>query len=165
MNAGFLPSQRPAMSLALDASVKPKELVPDRLSPSERSQHMRRIRKVDTRAEIIVRRLIHSMGFRFRLHRRDLPGTPDIVMAKTKKVVLVHGCFWHQHAGCRLARLPKTRLDYWLPKLARNAERDRQAEAALGEQGWSVLVVWECEVANLPLLARKLSLFLGLPTP
>jgi DNA mismatch endonuclease (patch repair protein) len=138
--------------------------MPDRLTAAERSEHMRRIRKVDTRAEMVARRLVHSMGYRFRLHRRDLPGTPDIVIPKLRKVVFVHGCFWHQHQGCRLARLPKTRLDYWLPKLARNAERDRHAEVALVEQGWSVLVVWECETEDLQLVTQKLRQFLS-PAP
>ena len=98
--------------------------MPDHLSPRARSEHMRRIRKTDTKPEMRVRRAAHRLGYRFRLHRSDLPGTPDMVFPRLSKVVLVHGCFWHQHAGCRLARLPKSRLDYWLPKLERNQQRD-----------------------------------------
>ncbi|WP_018289975.1 very short patch repair endonuclease [Verrucomicrobium sp. 3C] len=105
--------------------------MPDRLSPEERSAHMRRIRKVDTKPELVVRRLAHQLGYRFRLHRADLPGTPDLVFPRLRKAILVHGCFWHQHAGCRLARMPRSRLNYWLPKLKRNQWRDTQAMAAL----------------------------------
>lgn len=117
----------------------------DHLTAAERSRHMRLIRKRDTKPEIRVRRLLHSLGYRFRLHRRDLPGTPDIVLPRLKKVIWVHGCFWHQHRGCALARLPKSRLDYWLPKLRRNAERDEENQARLAAAGWEALVVWECE--------------------
>lgn len=92
----------------------------DRLSPAERSAHMRGITKRDTVPELAVRRAAHALGARFRLHRRDLPGTPDLVFPSRPKVVLVHGCFWHQHPGCRLARQPKSRGEYWIPKLARN---------------------------------------------
>jgi DNA mismatch endonuclease (patch repair protein) len=89
--------------------------MPDRLSPEARSAHMRRIRKTDTMPERVVRRAVHALGFRFRLHRGDLPGTPDLVLPRLRKAILVHGCFWHQHTGCRLARLPKSRPEYWLP--------------------------------------------------
>jgi DNA mismatch endonuclease (patch repair protein) len=106
---------------------------------------MRRIRKVDTKPEMVVRKAAHALGLRFRLHRRDLPGSPDLVLPKHRKVVLVHGCFWHQHEGCRLARQPKSRLDYWLPKLARNVERDVEVRKALVTLGWQPLVIWECE--------------------
>jgi DNA mismatch endonuclease, patch repair protein len=110
------------------------------------SAHMRRIKKKDTKPEIAVRRLLHGLGYRFRLHRNDLPGTPDIVFPARKKVILVHGCFWHQHA-CSLGRKqPKTNQLYWGPKLARNVERDREARKALRAMGWQALVVWECQV-------------------
>jgi DNA mismatch endonuclease (patch repair protein) len=121
---------------------------------------MRSIRKTNTSPEMAVRRIIHRMGFRFRLHVRELPGTPDIVLPRMRKAVLVHGCFWHQHAGCRLAKLPKSRPEYWLPKLARNQQRDEIARKALAALGWRVLVIWECEVADLVLLRRKLRSFL-----
>src|SRR5687767_9300511 len=106
---------------------------------------MRRIRKRDTKPEILVRRIAHALGYRFRLHRRDLPGSPDIVFPGKRKVVLVHGCFWHQHEGCRLKRQPKSRREYWLPKLARNVQRDEEVRGELAELGWNALVMWECE--------------------
>ena len=106
---------------------------------------MRRITKTDTKPEFAVRRAAHRLGYRFRLHRRDLPGTPDLVFPRLRKVILVHGCFWHQHVGCRLARQPKSRPDYWLPKLERNWKRDAETQATLRELGWDVLVVWECQ--------------------
>ena len=121
---------------------------------------MGRIRKTNTRPELVVRRLAHALGFRFRLHRRDLPGTPDLVFPRLRKAILVHGCFWHQHKGCRLARLPKSRLDYWLPKLRRNQERDETAWAELSEQGWDALVVWECEVADEAAVRERIRTFL-----
>jgi len=132
----------------------------DFLTPAERSAHMRRIRKSDTKPELVVRRAIHSMGFRFRLHRRDLPGTPDVVLPRHWKVIQVHGCFWHQHEGCRLARQPKSRLDYWLPKLARNTERDQAAKAALAAAGWKCLTVWECQTLSAEKLEAILKQFL-----
>ena len=132
----------------------------DRLTPVERSAQMRRIRKRDTKPEIAVRRLVHGLGFRFRLHRRDLPGTPDLVLPRHRKAIQVYGCFWHQHQGCRLARLPKSRLDYWLPKLAHNVARDRATRAALQAAGWDCLVVWECETQNAEALSATLRRFL-----
>jgi DNA mismatch endonuclease (patch repair protein) len=135
--------------------------MPDRLSPEERSAHMRRIRKVDTKPELVVRRVAHRLGYRFRLHRRDLPGTPDLVFPRLRKLILVHGCFWHQHPGCGLARAPKSRLDYWLPKLQRNQERDAEAAAALKRLGWDVLVLWECEAAAEEDIAPRMAMFLG----
>jgi DNA mismatch endonuclease, patch repair protein len=109
------------------------------------SARMSRIRKTNTKPEMVVRRLVHGMGFRFRLHRRGLPGTPDLVFPTLRKVIFVHGCFWHQHS-CRLgAKQPSTNPDYWLPKLARNVERDHQARMALVKAGWKVLVIWECQ--------------------
>jgi DNA mismatch endonuclease, patch repair protein len=133
----------------------------DRLSPEARSAHMRRIRKADTTPERMVRRMAHALGFRFRLHRRDLPGTPDLVFPRLRKAILVHGCFWHQHPGCRLARMPKTRLEYWIPKLRRNQERDAVAAEALRMLGWDVLVLWECEVAADAAVATTIATFLN----
>jgi DNA mismatch endonuclease, patch repair protein len=101
------------------------------LSHEARSRVMRSIRKTNTSPEIAVRRIIHQLGFRYRLHARELPGTPDIVLPRLRKVVLVHGCFWHQHVGCQLAKLPRSRPEYWIPKLARNQERDAVSEKAL----------------------------------
>ena len=130
--------------------------VPDHLTPIERSAQMRRIRKRDTKPELIVRRLVHALGLRFRLYRGDLPGTPDLVLPRHRSVIFVHGCFWHQHTGCRLARQPKTRLDYWIPKLARNVERDLHARTALEQAGWQCLVVWECETRDREALRATL---------
>lgn len=132
----------------------------DFLTPAERSAQMRRIRKRDTKPELAVRRAIHALGFRFRLHRRDLPGTPDLALPRHRKVIQVHGCFWHQHEGCRLARQPKSRLDYWLPKLARNIERDLAMEAALEAAGWKCLTVWECQTQDAEKLEAILKQFL-----
>ncbi|MGO6725641.1 DNA mismatch endonuclease Vsr [Rhizobium leguminosarum bv. viciae] len=128
--------------------------------PEVRSQIMRAIRKTDTKPEIAVRRLLHASGFRFRLYRKDLPGTPDIVLPRHRSVVFVHGCFWHQHTGCRYAKLPRTRTGYWLPKLARNVERDAQAGDALTRLGWRVHVVWECELDDKQALNHRLGNFL-----
>jgi DNA mismatch endonuclease (patch repair protein) len=116
------------------------------------------IRSKGTGPELRVRQMLHRMGYRFRLHRRDLPGHPDIVLPKHHAVIFVHGCFWHRHPDptCRLARLPKSRLDFWEPKLAANAARDSRAQLALREAGWRVLVVWECELANNEQLENEL---------
>jgi DNA mismatch endonuclease (patch repair protein) len=109
---------------------------------------MRRIRKTDTTPERVVRRTVHALGFRFRLHGSDLPGARDLVLPRLRKAILIHGCFWHQHTGCPLARLPKSRPEYWLPKLRRNQERDAAVGAKLRAMGWEILVVWECETDN-----------------
>lgn len=118
----------------------------DTLSPAERSEVMRRVRSKDTKPEVFVRSVLHRMGYRFRLHRKDLPGKPDIVLPKRRTAVLVHGCFWHQHPGCRKATVPQNNREYWGPKLARNVERDRSAKRDLEEAGWSVVTLWECEI-------------------
>lgn len=121
---------------------------------------MARIRKKDTKPELVVRRLAHRLGYRFRLHRRDLPGCPDLAFPRLRKAIFVHGCFWHRH-GCALSgKLPKTRTDYWLPKLARNVERDQQATTVLLASGWSVLTVWECETRDPAALEKAVSNFL-----
>jgi DNA mismatch endonuclease (patch repair protein) len=120
---------------------------------------MARIGGKNTRPEIIVRRLLYGMGYRFRLHRRDLPGKPDIVFAGRQKVILVHGCFWHGH-GCKAGRLPKSRLDFWAPKIASNRARDIRNIDALRRFGWAVAVVWGCELANLSRLEKRLGVFL-----
>ena len=132
----------------------------DRLTPSERSAHMRRIRKRDTKPEVAVRQITHALGFRYRLNRQDLPGTPDLVLPRHRKIIQVHGCFWHQHADCRLARQPKSRLDYWLPKLARNVERDKMNRMELESNGWTCLIVWECQTKSTDVLKDILVKFL-----
>ena len=110
---------------------------------------MSRIGAKDTKPEMIVRRIVHGMGYRYRLHRKDLPGKPDLVFGPRRAVIFVHGCFWHQHPEpeCKIARIPKSRLEYWRPKLARNVERDLEHLNALEADGWRVMTVWECETA------------------
>jgi len=132
----------------------------DTLTARERSERMSRIKGKNTKPEWAVRRLVHRMGYRHRLHGQGLPGKPDLVFAGRRKVVFVHGCFWHRHEGCRLARLPKSKLDFWLPKLEANAARDKEAERRLAELGWKVLVIWECEVKDEPALAHRVRAFL-----
>lgn len=134
----------------------------DTLSPTARSARMARIRNRDTKPEMVVRRLLHRMGYRYRLHRNDLPGRPDIVFGKRRKVIFIHGCFWHRHNDpeCRLARLPKSRLDFWEPKLKGNAERDSQRQKTLNQLGWDILIVWECELRQSEQLQNKLQEFL-----
>ena len=116
----------------------------DRLDPKARSRLMRAVRAKDTTPELIVRSLIHHLGYRFRLHRRDLPGTPDLVLPRLRLTIFVHGCFWHGHPRCRLGRLPKSRLEYWGRKIAANAARDIRKARALRRGRWSVLTLWEC---------------------
>src|SRR4051794_2371812 len=111
----------------------------------DRSENMRRIRSTNTKPEMTVRRLIHRMGYRFRLHRHDFPGRPDLIFPQRKKVVFVHGCFWHVHKNCRLVHAPKTNRGYWGPKLLRTQLRDIRTYAALKKMGWRSFVVWECE--------------------
>lgn len=134
----------------------------DTLTPVERSERMSKVRSTDTELEMLVRRLVHRMGYRYRLHRNDLPGKPDLVFAGRRKVIFIHGCFWHRHddPACRLARLPKSRLDFWLPKLSANAERDAKTQARLEESGWRVMTIWECQVRDTEALKRKISEFL-----
>lgn len=132
----------------------------DILTRSERSERMRLIRSKNTKPEIAVRKLAHGMGYRYSLRGSDLPGRPDLVFRSRKKAIFVHGCFWHLHKDCRNNRPPKSRRDYWKPKLERNAERDRQVTRQLRRLGWAMLVVWECETANPAKLATKLARFL-----
>jgi DNA mismatch endonuclease (patch repair protein) len=135
----------------------------DTLSTEARSERMSRVQCKDTRPELAVRRLVHSLGFRYALHRRDLPGKPDLVFPSRRKVVFVHGCFWHRHCGrCRLARLPKSRLDFWSAKLEANRRRDRRNAKALRDAGWQVMCVWECQLADKERLTRRIINFLEL---
>jgi DNA mismatch endonuclease (patch repair protein) len=110
----------------------------------------------------MVRKLIFALGYRYRLHARDLPGNPDLVFRKRRKVIFVHGCFWHRHpaAGCALARLPKSRLDFWLPKLEGNKKRDERNKRSLVQAGWKVLTIWECELKNAKRLGAAITRFL-----
>lgn len=129
--------------------------------PDTRRKVMSSIRSKHTRPELVVRSLLHGMGYRFRLHRRDLPGRPDIVLSSRRAVVEVRGCFWHQHPGCPRARVPATHQEYWTPKLEANCARDARNAAALETEGWQVVVVWECETGDLDQLATRLDGCLG----
>lgn len=132
----------------------------DTVSPLQRSEIMGRVRSKDTGPEMVVRRLVHGMGYRYRLHSAKLPGRPDLVFAARRKVVFVHGCFWHQHRGCKRARMPSSNRDYWVAKIERNTSRDRAVVRALRRARWKVLTVWECELSNMNRLAKRLGGFL-----
>lgn len=127
----------------------------DNLSIDERSALMRSVRRKDTRPEVLVRQVLHKLGLRFRLHRKDLPGTPDIVLRKHKTVIFVHGCFWHRHQGCSKATTPKSHRDFWLDKFTKNTTRDAEKIRQLESRGWRVLTVWECETRNLATLRSR----------
>lgn len=124
---------------------------------------MRAIRSKDMKPELAVRRLVHGMGYRYRLHRHGLPGRPDMVFASRRKVIFVHGCYWHQHSdpGCKIARRPKSNRDYWLPKLDGNVVRDADNQDRLRELGWDSLVIWECEVRAGEGIEDRIREFLG----
>jgi DNA mismatch endonuclease (patch repair protein) len=132
----------------------------DRLSPAERSRQMSLVRSKNTKPELLVRKLLFSLGYRYRLHGATLPGRPDLVFAKRRKVIFVHGCFWHRHEGCRKTTTPVSNADYWIPKFARTISRDETNLVALQSLGWRVLVVWECELKDLSALGSKLEAFL-----
>ncbi len=134
--------------------------MPDRLSTAQRSRLMAAVKSRDTSPEIVVRRLSHQLGFRFRLHCRDLPGTPDLVFPRLKSIINVHGCFWHLHACQRGRKDPVANAVYWQQKRERNARRDRAAARRLKRLGWRVLVVWECETRSTDKLKRRLADFL-----
>ncbi|BDQ38034.1 very short patch repair endonuclease [Pseudodesulfovibrio nedwellii] len=130
----------------------------DIFTPEKRSEVMSKIRGKNTRPELFVRSLLHRIGYRFRLHRKDLPGKPDLVLSKYRTVVFVHGCFWHQHDGCKSSGFPKSNQPFWKEKLLRNKARDKRNIAALESLGWNVIVVWECEtkVKNKEKLVERL---------
>lgn len=132
----------------------------DTLTPEARSERMSRIRGRNTKPELLVRRLVHRLGYRFRLHRADLPGKPDLVFTSRRKIIFVHGCFWHRHTGCALARMPKSRLDFWKPKLEANKKRDVRSRRQLTALGWQSLVIWECEAKDNDKLERRIKAFL-----
>lgn len=138
----------------------------DKLTPERRSQNMRRIKSKDTRPELQVRRLTHKLGYRYRLHRKSLPGKPDLVFPKRRKVIFVHGCFWHQHGAtdCPITRKPLSNQAYWLPKLERTIQRDIHSIGQLKELGWEILVVWECSIGDVNELTCRITTFLS-PSP
>ena len=133
----------------------------DIYSQEKRSEIMARVPIAGTKPELLVRRIAHRLGYRFRLHRDSLPGRPDLVFPRHRKVIFVHGCFWHGHRGCRKAIRPKTNTVFWDRKLSRNMERDLENAAALREKGWTAFVVWECETRDREQLAARIERFLG----
>lgn len=133
----------------------------DNLTAEKRSWNMSRIKGKDTKAEIFVRSLLHRLGYRFRLHGRELPGRPDIVLPKYKTLIFVHGCFWHRHEGCKLAYTPKSRTEFWKKKFLENVQRDIRNKEALEAMGWKVCIIWECETKHKDRLSEIISLFLG----
>jgi DNA mismatch endonuclease (patch repair protein) len=133
----------------------------DRLSPVQRSAHMAKIKRSDTKPERIVRRALHALGYRFRLQWKGAPGRPDVAFPGRRKIIFVHGCFWHQHEGCRLAHVPTTRREFWAAKFERNRARDARDLARAQAEGWFPLVVWECETRDVEVLSTRLAMFLG----
>lgn len=128
----------------------------DIVNKEQRSRNMSRIRGRDTKPELVVRRTAHRMGFRFRLYRKDLPGTPDLIFPKHRLAVFVHGCYWHRHSGCRFAYSPKSRVEFWTKKFEQNVERDSRNQTALRDLGWRVLVIWECETRDYIIVEDRL---------
>ncbi|MDO8722089.1 MAG: very short patch repair endonuclease [Syntrophales bacterium] len=137
----------------------------DTFSPEKRSEIMSRVRSTDTTPEKKIRSILHKLGYRFRLHRHDLPGTPDIVFPKHRAVIFVHGCFWHRHQGCPHATTPASRQEYWLPKFGRTAARDGKNQKELRQLRWNVIVVWECETKDLVKLTSDLVRMIGHEEP
>ena len=121
----------------------------DRLTPEQRRKTMQAVKGKNTSLEVLVRRYLHRQGYRFRLHRKDLPGKPDIVLPKYKTVIFINGCFWHRHQGCKHATMPASNIDYWEKKFKRTQERDKSQYRQLEKLGWKVVIVWECEVKNI----------------
>lgn len=132
----------------------------DKISPAARSRIMASIRGKNTRPELVVRRLLHRLGYRYRLHRKSLPGCPDLVFTSRRKVVFVHGCFWHSHPRCRRATTPSSNRRFWKDKLSANRRRDRQAIRQLKKQKWQALIIWECETRDAKKLRSHLTQFL-----
>jgi DNA mismatch endonuclease (patch repair protein) len=130
-------------------------------TPAVRRRTMQAVKSKNTAPELFLRKMLHAQGYRYRLHRRDLPGSPDLVFPGRRKVIFVHGCFWHGHHCPRGSRVPKTNREYWEPKITRNRARDAVIQAALGSDGWGVLTVWECELRDAETLRRRISDFLG----
>lgn len=144
------------------SGLRDRERLMDTLTPVERSRRMALIRGKHTKPELLVRRIARSLGHKFRLHDADLPGKPDLVFPELRKVIFVHGCYWHRHGrrGCPFARLPKSRLRFWVPKLMENRKRDLRNISRLRREKWGVCVVWECQLRNRALLASRIERFL-----
>jgi|SRR5690554_5740002 len=135
----------------------------DKVSPTKRSSIMRSVKSKDTTPELITRRLLHRLGYRYQIHTKDLPGHPDLVFPARKKVIFVHGCYWHRHLNCSRASTPASNTEYWSQKFRQNQERDQKNYRLLQADGWRILVVWECETKDLDALQNKLTTFLGPP--
>ena len=133
----------------------------DRVTPDRRSYIMSRVPSNDSSTELIVRKLLHRSGLRFRLHHKHLPGRPDIVLTNLRLAIFVHGCFWHGHVGCPKGRLPRSRLEYWAPKIAANRERDTRVIVSLQAKGWRVETVWQCETKDRTILTKRLTAVVG----
>ncbi len=132
----------------------------DHLDAIQRSRNMASIRSKNTKPEMAVRSIVHRLGYRYRLHAADLPGKPDIVFRVRRKVIFVHGCFWHRHGRCRYASTPKTRSTFWREKFCANVERDRRSQREIKKLGWAILIVWQCELKNPKKLTERLNEFL-----
>lgn len=145
---------------ASDAPLCWEEIMVDSVTPALRSEIMSRVRSKDTGPEMVVRRMLHKAGYRYRLHVANLPGKPDLVFVGLKKVIFIHGCFWHMHESCAGSRIPKSRVEFWTAKLSANRERDAKNVSELRQLGWDVLTIWECELAGSDLL-KKMRLFLA----
>ena len=136
-------------------------IVPDTVSSATRSRIMSKIKSKDTKPEILVRRLLHGLGYRYRLHRTDLPGRPDLVFPSRRKIVFVNGCFWHNHRRCVKSHIPADNREYWLSKLIRTRERDERNLSLLKQEGWDVTIVWECQMKDMEGVAEQLIDFLA----
>lgn len=132
----------------------------DRIDSNRRSANMAKIASKNTKIELVVRSIAHRLGYRFRLHRKDIPGTPDLAFPASRKVIFVHGCFWHRHQDCKLAYTPKSNLPFWLNKFAANVHRDARVLKELDDSGWSALVIWECETSDVSSLRDRINRFL-----
>lgn len=130
--------------------------MPEHLSKIERSRLMSNVRGKNTAPELLVRSALHALGYRFRIHVRNLPGTPDVVLAKYKLCIFVHGCFWHRHQACKRATIPTNNAEFWIEKFSRTVARDRRTAASLRKAGWSVVAIWECRTVNRVHLERRL---------
>lgn len=135
--------------------------MPEKLTSEQRSALMGRIRRSNTKPELVVRRVLFSLGYRYRLQWRAAPGRPDVAFPGRRKAIYIHGCFWHQHSGCRLSRVPTTRRDFWIEKFNRNKARDARDLARAAQEGWSTLVIWECETRDHLTLRERLVQFIG----
>jgi DNA mismatch endonuclease, patch repair protein len=132
----------------------------DSLSVAQRSERMSRVRAKNTGPEMRVRRLVHGMGYRYRLHARQLPGCPDLIFRRFKAVIFVHGCFWHRHDGCKFARVPKSKQEFWLRKFEENRARDQRTMSELRRLGWRIFIVWECSLGDLSRVGEQIKMFL-----